>query len=507
MTNVSIAPCILVIFGGTGDLTHRKLIPALYNLKHQNWLPSRFAIVAVGRRDKTDEEYRNETRNSVKKHSRFEIDDNIWNNFCRQLFYKKLDFLNIDGYDELNAFLSGIDNEFGTEGNRAYYLATAPENFETIIKNLHISKMAVNTEKPWQRIVIEKPFGSSLSSARRLNKIISGVFSERNIYRIDHYLGKEMVQSIMGVRFFNTLFEPLWSNKYIDNIQISSCETIGIENRGEYYEKTGALGDMVQNHMLQILALLAMEPPNAFNAEAIRDEKVKVLSSIKEFTSYTTACDVVLGQYSEGEVEGRKVPGYRQENKVSPDSETETFTALKIEVDNPRWKGVPFYIRTGKRLAAKRTDIVIELKPSLYISNPVDSNIPNPVFSSAPGPNLLVIRIQPREELFIQFNTKRPGILEKICPVRMTYCQKCEICQAENNSPDAYEKLIIDVINGDSTLFTRWDEVEKSWAFIEKIKALKEAGKCCFSFYKPGTWGPEESEHLLERDGRHWWNL
>jgi len=498
MNATNISPCILVVFGGTGDLTHRKLIPALYNLERQNMLSSRFAVVAVGRRDKKDEEYRNEAYNSVKKYSRFEINDNIWNNLCMRLFYKKLDFLNIEGYAELNVFLSGIDNEFQTEGNRVYYLATAPENFEKIVKNLHISKMAVNIEQPWQRIVIEKPFGSNLASARQLNKEISEAFSERNIYRIDHYLGKEMVQSIMGVRFFNTLFEPLWSNKYIDNIQISSCETIGIENRGEYYEKTGALGDMVQNHMLQILALLAMEPPKDFNAEAIRDEKVKVLSSIKEFTP-CSADNVVLGQYLEGEVEGRKVPGYRQERKVSPDSETETFAALKVELDVPRWKGVPFYIRTGKRLAAKTTDIVIQLKPS--------ANISSSFHNGTQEPNLLVIKIQPKEELFIQFNTKKPGIQWKVCPVKMTYCQKCKVCEAEANSPEAYEKLIVDVINGDSTLFTRWDEVEKSWEFIEKIKALKEKGKCCFSFYKPGTWGPEESDRLLERDGRRWWNF
>ncbi len=490
MNNVNTSSCVFVIFGGTGDLAHRKLIPALYNLKYQDLLPSGFAIAAVGRKDKTDEEYRNEAYNSVKKYARFEISEDLWNDFCRRIFYKKLDFTRAEGYFGLNEFLSGIDSELQTEGNRVYYLATAPGNFEIIADNLHAANMAGNALKPWQRVVIEKPFGSSLASARQLNRKISDVFGEENVYRIDHYLGKEMVQSIMGLRFFNTLFEPLWSNKYIDNIQISSCETIGIENRGEYYEKTGALGDMVQNHMLQILALLAMEPPTSFNAEAIRDEKVKVLASIKEFTSGSVARNVVLGQYAEGEAGGRKIAGYRQERRVSPDSQTETFAALKIELDNPRWKGVPFYIRTGKRLAAKKTDIVIELKPS-----------------GAQVPNLIVIKIQPKEELFIRFNTKKPGIHGKICPVKMTYCQKCEICEAENNSPEAYEKLIIDVINGDQFLFTRWDGVEKSWSFIEKIKALKEEGKCSLSFYRPGTWGPEAAEHLPERDGRHWWNL
>jgi glucose-6-phosphate 1-dehydrogenase len=499
MDSKKISPCILVIFGGTGDLTHRKLIPALYNLKYQNLLPANFVVVSVGRRDKTDDEYRNEAYNSVKKYSRFEINENLWNEMSTKLFYKKVDFVKEDSYKELDTYLSEVDNVFYTSGNRIYYLAVAPDFFETIIHSLHVNGMAQNAGPFWQRIVIEKPFGNNLESARKLNRKIAEVFDEKNTYRIDHYLGKEMVQSIMSVRFFNKIFEPLWNNKYIDNIQISSCETIGIENRGEYYEKAGALGDMIQNHMLQILALIAMEPPLDFNTESIRDEKVKALCSIRNFTPQIIIRDTVLGQYSEGKSKDKRIAGYRQENKISPTSETETFAALKIQLDNPRWQDVPFYLRTGKRLAAKTTDIFVQFKPVVNFFK-AGENFPK-------EPNLLVIKIHPKEELFIMFNTKKPGIQGKICPVKMNYCQNCEICEVETNSPEAYEKLIFDVINGDSTLFTRWDEVEKSWETIEMINAYKSGKVNCFPNYEPATWGPEEADLLLQRDGRKWWNL
>ncbi len=498
MDGTNISPCILVVFGGTGDLTHRKLLPALYNLKHQNWLPASFSVVALGRRDKTEDEYRSEAYDSVEKYARFEVSEYLWKDMRSRLFYKKADFSDTEAYKELDGYLSGMDSRFFTGGNRVFYLAVAPEHFEGIIGSLKATGMVQNTGRAWQRAVIEKPFGSSLDSARLLNGKIAEVFDEGNTYRIDHYLGKEMVQSIMGVRFFNTLFEPLWSNRFIDNIQISSCETIGIENRGEYYEKAGALGDMVQNHMLQILALLAMEPPAGFDAKSVRDEKVKVLRAIKDFTPETVERDAVFGQYSEGEQGEGKIAAYRQEGRVSPDSETETFAAIKVQLDNPRWKGVPFYIRTGKRLAAKTTEIVIQFRPS--------ANIMSPANNSVQEPNLLVIKIHPKEELFVRFNTKKPGIQEAICPVKMNYCQKCKICEAETNSPEAYEKLIIDIINGDTTLFTRWDEVEKSWEIVERINAYKGRKTCLFPNYRPGSWGPDEADQLLLKDGRHWWN-
>ncbi|MGE5614883.1 MAG: glucose-6-phosphate dehydrogenase [Bacillota bacterium] len=490
---------MLVIFGGTGDLTHKKLIPALYNLKYQGWLSPSFAVVAVGRRDKTVEVYRDEAYNSVKNYSRFKINERLWKELSSRIYYKKVDFTNSENYMELKLFLDEIDGKFGTQGNRIFYLAVAPMHFENITRNLKAAGMAQNTGHSWQRIVIEKPYGTSLESARILNREVAETFGEENTYRIDHYLGKEMVRSIMGLRFFNSVFEPVWNNKFIDCIQISACENIGIENRGEYYDKAGALVDMVQNHVLQMLALLAMEPPAAFDAESVRDEKVKVLKSIRDFTTEASAGDIVLGQYSEGILEGNRVPGYRQESKVSPDSVTETFVALKIQVDTPRWEGVPFYIRTGKRLAAKKTEIVIQFRHPSGIAG-LDA-------SGGLAPNLLVIRVEPKEEIFMQFNIKTPGISDEVDTERMDYFRKCKICEAELYSPEAYEKLFVDIINGDSTLFARWDEVERSWEVVEMINALKKCKEYSFPNYEPGSWGPAEAGQLLQKDGRHWWDL
>lgn len=526
-------PCILVIFGGTGDLTHRKLIPALFNLKCQGLLPERYAIAAIGRRKKNDEEYRLDAYNSVGKYARYGAAEPLWNEFSAGLFYKELDFENEEGYHELELYLSELDDIYGTDGNRIFYLAVAPASVGTIIHNLHHSGIARAKKNSWQRIVIEKPFGSDLESARQLNRIVSEVFREDEIYRIDHYLGKEMIQSIMSLRFSNMLFEPLWNGKYIDHVQISSLETLGVENRWEYYDKAGALGDMMQNHMLQLLALLAMEPPVSPDTEAIRDEKVAVLKAVH---FETAGENIVLGQYSGGVTDGIGIPGYRQENKVTAESGTETFVAVKLQIDNPRWQGVPFYIRTGKRLASKTTEVVVQFRPyptyggdgsQAGADSSEDKRAANcqtePDLSdnSLAGkaragfaqafnggePNLLVIRIQPEEEVFIRFNTKRPGILEKMCPVKMSYCQKCKVCEARAKSPDAYEKLLYDVIHGDSTLFTRWDEVEKSWEVVEAFRKAKAMQNTGFPNYEPGSWGPKEADVLLERDGRRWWHL
>ncbi|AIS52253.1 glucose-6-phosphate 1-dehydrogenase Zwf [Thermoanaerobacter kivui] len=343
---------IMVIFGGRGDLTHRKLMPALYNLKYQKILPENFAVVSIGRRDKTEEQYRNEVLESVKNYSRFNIDEKIWQDLSKGIYYKKFDFTDGKGYIELSSFLEEIDKKYNAKGNRVYYLAVAPEYFGIIVEKLNRYGMVKN-ETSWQRVVIEKPFGEDLKSAQRLNKIITDVFTERNTYRIDHYLGKEMLQNIIVIRFANVFFEPVWNRRYIDNVQISSNETVGIENRGGYYEKAGALRDMVQNHMLQLLTLTAMEPPVNLDTESIRDEKVKVLKSLEIFTPGAVEKNIVRGQYV----------GYRQEDKVSPTSNTETFMALKVHVENFRWAGVPFYIRTGKRMPAKSTEIVIQFKP------------------------------------------------------------------------------------------------------------------------------------------------
>lgn len=490
--------CVMVIFGGTGDLTHRKLLPAIYNLKHQGMLPDAFAIVAVGRREKTTEEYRNEIYGSLKRFARFEPDESKWKELSSLIYYVQAEFSQDEGYGKLKDFLNKLDEAHGTKGNRLYYLAVSPENYEVIAGKLKINGMT-EKEGAWSRIVIEKPFGKDLQSARLLNQKISDMFPEKNTFRIDHYLGKEMVQSILGIRFANAIFEPLWNNQYIDNIQISSSETIGIEGRGEYYEKAGALGDMVQNHLLQLLALLTMEPPRDLKPESVRDQKIKLLQSIIEMPSGINENNAVFGQYGAGRIEGRAVPEYRHEMKVSPQSDTETFIALKFQIDNPRWKNTPVYLRTGKLLAAKSTEVVVQFKPIFNSVFPGDS--------SSLEPNLLVIKIQPREEIYIRFNTKNPGIDGKVCPVKMNFCQNCRVCEAKNCSPDAYEKLIFDAICGDSTLFTRWDEVEQSWKIIGRIMEVKKHTELNFPNYLPGSWGPRESDGLLERDKKRWWNL
>lgn len=496
MEKVQNLSCVMVIFGATGDLTQRKLLPALYNLWHEGLLPESFAVVAVGRREKTSEEFREEAYKSVRKFARFEPQEDKWQGLKSRIYYSKVEFFDEKAYRNLSFYLSEMDELYKTQGNRIYYLATAPEFFEVIADNLKANEMAQNTGA-WQRLVIEKPFGRSLATARYLNSKITDVFSERNIYRIDHYLGKEMVQSISGIRFANTLFEPVWNSRYIDNIQISSSETIGVESRGAYYDKAGALGDMVQNHMLQILALVAMEPPAELSPESIRDEKVKLLKSVVAYENERVIENIVFGQYGAASGKDAVVKAYRQENMVAADSSTETFFAMKLMVENERWRGMPFYIRTGKRLASKSTEIVIQFKPGA-----------NALFPNASGelePNLLVIRVQPREEIFLQINTKKPGIQGKISSVRMNFCQNCEDCEAYACSPEAYEKLIFDVMQGDSTLFTRWDEVEQSWKLIDNIASVKNTMKLEVPDYLPGTWGPYGSAELLGREGRHWW--
>lgn len=488
--------CILVLFGGTGDLTHRKLLPAVYNLKHSGKLPDNFAIVSIGRRDISTEAYREQASKSVKAFSRFKIiDENLWKDVSERIYYRQFDFNDSSGYKELNSFLNSLDKKYNTAGNRIFYLAVAPEYFALITDELNKEKMIDNTLS-WQRLIIEKPFGKDLFSARKLNKKITEVFGEENTYRIDHYLGKEMIQNLMVLRFANSIFEPLWNNKYIDNIQISSSEVVGVENRGGYYEHAGALKDMVQNHMLQLLTLTAMEPPVDLSASAIKDEKVKVLRSLEKITPEKIRGDIIRGQYSQGYLNDNMLPAYRQEERVSPQSETETFVALKLHVDNFRWAGVPIYIRTGKRMKAKSTEIIIQFK-----------SIPKVLYSkeySSIKPDLLVITVQPRESIYFQFNTKMPGTENNIIPVQMDFCQSC---QFESNTPEAYERLIFDVMNGDSTLFTSWDEVEYSWKFVDTISTHWQTESSPLYFYESGSYGPSQCDDLLKRDNKHWWNI
>jgi glucose-6-phosphate 1-dehydrogenase len=487
--------CAMVIFGGTGDLTHRKLMPAIYNLAYNKMLPENFYVISIGRRVFSDDEYRSKVREAVGKYTRFKFEDKVWDEIKNKIYYLDFEFEDNNGYVRLKDTLREFDVKYKTGGNRIYYLAVAPEYFGVIVERLKNNGM--NSQKEGKkRIVIEKPFGRDLQSAEYLNEKITEAFNEEDIYRIDHYLGKEMIQNIMVLRFANVLFESLWNNRYIDNIQISSSETVGVENRGGYYESSGALKDMIQNHMFQLLSLVAMEPPVSLDTKSIRDEKVKVLRSIEEVNHEFVKHNMVRGQYGSGVIGNKELIGYREEERVSPESNIETFAAMKLYIQNYRWAGVPFYIRSGKRLSGKSTEIVIQFKSLrnvLYFKEFEDLQ-----------PNLLVIKVQPSEGVFFQFNGKKPGVGNKIIPVQMDFCQNC---QFENNSPEAYERLLFEVMKGDSTLFTRWDEVEYSWRFVDTIAEVWRNSKTDFPNYKSGSWGPEASDELLRRDGRFWWNI
>lgn len=492
--NNDLSAC-MVIFGGTGDLAHRKLMPALYNLVHDRLLPKNFCIVSVGRREKSHEQYRNEVFDSLQKFSRNKIDEGYWAKLRDLIFYFRMDFNDHEGYSRLKLFLDELDKKANTKGNRVFYLAVAPEYFEIIVQGIHSGRLAEN-KNAWNRLVIEKPFGKDLTTARRLNNKLLEVFEESNIYRIDHYLGKEMIQNIMVLRFCNFIFESLWSNKFIDNIQISLTEKQGIGTRGEYYESAGAMRDMVQNHIVQILSLVAMEPPVNLNTDSIRTEKLKVIQAIEEFTPELLRDNVVFGQYGAGYIDGLAVPGYREEEKVSPNSTTETFVALKLYINNLRWAGTPFYIRTGKRLGTDSAEIVIQFKSLPKILYFKDAHIQEP--------NLLVIRIQPNVGVFFQFNTKDFSKHNDIVATKM---DSSHLSPTHGNTPEAYERLIYDILRGDATLFSRWDEVEESWKLADKIIEYREQKKFSFPNYKAGTMGPVKAFELLAKDGREWWNI
>ena len=486
---------MFVIFGGTGDLTKRKLIPAIFSLMHEGKLSENFTIVSIGRQEKTSEQYREEMHEYVKEFSRFPLNNKLWDNFIKRIFYKNFDFTsNNQGYKDLDLFLEIMDNEYSTRGNRLYYLAVAPEFFEGIIRNLKNNNMVCKSIG-WQRVMIEKPFGSNLKTARILNNNISKLIPEEDIFRIDHYLGKEMIQNILAIRFGNSLFEPLWNSNYIDNIQITSNELIGVENRGAYYENAGILKDMLQNHLLQMLTMIAMEPPVDFDPESIRDEKVKVLRSLRPFTLASLKEDIVRGQYGAGTVNEAVVVGYRQEERVSRESNTDTFIALKTYIDNFRFGGVPIYIRAGKRMDTKSTEIVIQFKKLAGINYYKE-------FDQI-GSNLLVLKIQPEEGFYFQINAKKPGNDFKMEKVELDYCQSCKYL---NDSPEAYEKLLLEAIRNNSSLFTRWDELEYSWKFIESIEKGYKNDVSNYPNYAAGTAGPTGAVDLIEKDGRQWWN-
>ncbi|MGH2533935.1 MAG: glucose-6-phosphate dehydrogenase [Thermomicrobiales bacterium] len=495
------APCVMVIFGVTGDLTTRKLMPALYDLAVAHPLPDGFSIVGVSRRDWTDDQFRDEMRNAIAESTRTPITDESWNYFSRGLFFVRGDFEDQSSYDTIRSRVDVVELERRTGGNRLFYLATPPSFYGAIIQHLGAVGLArrqdiyADPDESWHRIVVEKPFGRDLASARGLNAEIASVFSERQIYRIDHYLGKETVQNVLAFRFANILFEPVWNRHFVDHVQITVAESIGLEGRDTYYEEAGALRDMVQSHMLQLLSVVAMEPPAFFNGNAVRDEKVKVLRSVVPPRGEKLDVLTSRGQYVSGYIGGRPVAGFREEEQVQATSSTETFVALKLGIDNWRWADVPFYLRTGKRLARRVTEIAIEFK-----------NVPHLMFmgQGAPdlAPNVLTMRIQPDEGITLRFAAKVPGAATQLRPVRMDFLYGASFGQA---GPDAYERLLLDAMLGDPTLFARRDEVESAWSLMQPIlDGWNERRATAVFPYEAGTWGPKEADVLLEQDGRQW---
>ena len=406
-------PCTVVIFGATGDLTHRKLIPALYNIAADGDLPSALTVVGFARREKTDEQFRAELEEAARKFSRQSVQDELWNSFAGRIFYHRSEFGDDDGYKRLAERLDQIDTEHGTRGNRLFYLSVAPSEFEGILAKLKQFGLNKTTEGGWARVIVEKPFGTDLPSAQELNRIVNQTFPERDTFRIDHFLGKETAQNIMVLRFANAIFEPLWNHRYIDHVQITASETLGVEARGPYYESSGALRDMVQNHLLQLLCLVAMEPPTDLGADSVRDEKVKVVRSLRPLTGDEAARNVVRGQYAAGAVLGTNVKAYREEDRVSPQSMTETYVALKLNVDNWRWADVPFYMRVGKRLPKSGTEIAVTFKGAPQVLFNKSANVV--------GQNVLVIRIQPDEGISLRMQAKMPGTTFRIEPVKMDF--------------------------------------------------------------------------------------
>lgn len=483
--------CILSIFGATGDLTNRKLLPALYYLEKEGHLKKNFRVVCIARKQKTHDEYRKEAAESIKNFSRIKVSDELLSKFVSRIHYCPLEFSNSEDYANLKEFIEKISGKGCSKCERIFYLAVPSQFFGGIISNLKKFGLAKrqSSSKAYNRIVFEKPFGHDLNSAKELNKAITKVFDEKQIYRIDHYMAKELVQNLLVLRFANSIFEPLWNKRYIDHVQVTVAETLGVERRANYYDDAGALRDVMQNHMMQLLTLVAMEAPKSFSAYDIMDKKVKVLKSIKKFSKSKAKKIAVTGQYVKGFIDGKDVVSYTEEPGIKKNSNTETYTALKVELSSSMWKGVPFYLRTGKRLKERTTEIVIVYK-----------KVPSGSFAkSNPDNNMLVVRVQPYEGITLQFNAKVPGNKVIIDNVDMDFCHECKFGP---NSPEAYERLLYDVVVGDQTLFTGWGEVENAWKLFDVlIGAFK--GVKPFE-YNAGTWGPEAANKLIERDGRKW---
>jgi glucose-6-phosphate 1-dehydrogenase len=478
--------CALTIFGASGDLTQRKLIPALYSLAFRNLLPEHFAVVGVARTEMPTEEFRENMRQAVVDHARDEFREDVWERLADGMRYVATDFADEGGEQVVVDCLNALDQERGTAGNRVYYLAVPPNAIETIVVQMGQRRATGG----WTRLIVEKPFGHDLESARRLNEIIRAYFDESEIFRIDHYLGKETVQNMLVLRFANGIFEPIWNRQFVDHVQITVAESLGIEGRAGFYEQAGAIRDIVQNHLLQLLALTAMEPPIDFTAESVRNEKVKVLRAMHT----PGPKHVVRGQYGPGFVEGEEAPGYREEERVAPDSQTETYVAAKIFVDNWRWADTPFYIRTGKRLPRRETTIAIQFKRAPHPPFEVDSE-------EGLRPNVLLIHIQPDEGVSLAIGAKVPGQGLSIRTVHMDFLYGGAF---RVGIPEAYERLILDCLLGDATLFTRADEVEEQWALVDAMVAPWKRDRPHFPNYAAGTWGPAAADELLHRDGRSW---
>jgi glucose-6-phosphate 1-dehydrogenase len=491
-------PVALVIFGASGDLTQRKLVPALFDLfaEQEKLLSSNFAVVGFSRSPLTDDEFRQSVRSGVERFSRHApISEQTWRDFSTALHYQSGQFDDPASYRQLAERLAEIDREHKTQGNRIFYLATPPELFPIITRQLGESGLNQPTsERAFVRIVLEKPFGTDLASARQLNREVQQVFQESQVYRIDHYLGKETVQNVLAFRLANGIFEPIWNRNYIDHVQITVAESDGVGRRGGYYDQVGAFRDMVVNHMLQLLTIVAMEPPVVFEAEPVRDEKLKVLKALRRIPVEQVGERTLRGQYAAGVVDGRPVSGYRGEEKVAPDSWTETFVVAKLEVDNWRWAGTPFYLRHGKRLPRRITEIAIQFKRA-----------PQTVFAGAERlePNVLAIRIQPDEGISLRFATKAPGATMQLQEVDMNFLYRSSFARADRQV-DAYERLLLDAMLGDRTLFTRADEVEQAWTWAEDILKGFRLRRQDVHFYPAGTWGPPWADAFIERDGRHW---
>jgi glucose-6-phosphate 1-dehydrogenase len=478
-------PCLLVIFGASGDLTEKKLMPALYALAVRRLLPERFGILGAARSEETDDQFRERMKTAVQKYARDPFKEETWNELAPGLHYSTLDIADTEAEGRLAERLTQLDAERGTQGNRVYYFAVPPSAIGTLVEEI----AKYRPQSGWVRLVIEKPFGNDLQSARELNALIQQHFSEDEVFRIDHYLGKETVQNMLALRFANGIFEPIWNRQFIDHVQITVAESIGIEGRAAYYERAGAIRDIFQNHLLQLVAITAMEPPIDFTADSVRNEKLKVLKAMHT----PGPKHIVRGQYGPGFVEGVEVRGYREEEGVAPNSMTETYVAAKLFVDNWRWADTPFYVRMGKRLARRETTITIQFKRA-----------PHPPFEDGhteARPNLLLIHVQPNEGVSLAIGAKVPGQGMTIRTVHMDFLYGGAF---REGLPDAYERLILDAMLGDATLFTRADEIEEQWAIVDAVVAFWKRDRPSFPNYAAGTWGPAAADDLVARDGRSW---